>query len=788
MPPKKPPAKKRAAALDAYRRKRDFNATPEPHAEKATRAGHRFVVQEHHARSHHFDFRLEMDGVLVSWAVPKGIPEDEAAKRLAVHVEDHPLDYGSFEGTIPKGNYGAGTVAIWDSGTWEPLERNWRRQFEKGKMKFLLHGERLHGTYLLARMKEEPNWLLRKLDDTIRPGQTPAPSREVAAFVAPQLARVTSTVPAGKGWWHELKFDGYRLIAVKEGKEVRLYTRNRLDWTDRFGDLADHLAALTKHDFVLDGEAVVFDKKGRSRFGELQAALKSGHSGRIAFVAFDLLHLDGRKLRDLPLSRRVAELTKLVGEETDRLRLSKVWTAGQGADLFRQACANKLEGIISKKSGGRYLEGERRDWLKSKCRTRQEFVICGYTAPKGSLRGFGALLLASFEHGKLIPRGKVGTGFTDRERIRLLARFKPLITKERNLPEAESGVTWLRPELVAEVEFAEITREGSIRQGSFLALREDKSADEVHLDAFAGTGSPHDKMKVANITITHPDRIVYPADGITKMEVARYYERIGEYMLPHLVNRPLALLRAPSGIGGDMFFQKSFPNHLPDQVVQKDLADGTTIFYIRNTRGLISLAQFGAIEFHPWGSRMPQPERPDQLIWDLDPDPSVPWPQVLGAALLIRDFLAEHGLHALVKTSGGKGLHLVLFIKRTHDWDSMRDFTRAVAREVAAYNPSRLVITSSKEKRKGKIFIDWMRNGEGSTCIAPWSLRARDGSAVSMPVRWSDLGTTTAAGFTIHDPLTPPAEWIDPEPQIIPIALLRLLTGEKAGAAAHTGG
>ena len=777
MSRKKPPAKKRAAVLDAYRRKRNFGDTPEPHAKTATREGRGFVVQEHHARSHHFDFRMEMDGVLVSWAVPKGIPEDEAAKRLAVHVEDHPLDYGSFEGTIPKGNYGAGTVAIWDRGTWEPLERNWRSGFDKGKMKFLLHGGRLHGAYLLARMKEEPNWLLRKLNDTISSHRNPAPSREEAAFVTPQLARVSSSVPAGKEWWHELKFDGYRLIAVKKLGKITLFTRSKIDWTEKFGDLAEHLSTLTKDDFVLDGEAVVFDKKGRSSFGDLQAALKSGHEERIAFVAFDLLHLDGRNLRGLPLSQRIDELTKLIGENSARVRISKVWSAAEGADLFRQACANGLEGMISKKTGGRYIEGSRRDWLKSKCRARQEFVICGYTAPKGSLRGFGALLLASFENGKLIARGKVGTGFSDRERLSLVKRFKPLITKKPTLAEAEPGVTWLRPELVAEIEFAEITRDGSIRQGSFLALREDKAANEVHLDSIATTTTRKDSMKVAGITITHPDRVVYPADGITKMEVARYYERVADDMLPHLVNRPLALLRAPSGISGDMFFQKSFPNHLPDQVTQRQLADGTTIFYIRSTRGLISLAQFGVIEFHPWGSRMPHPEKPDQLIWDLDPDPAVPWPQVLGAAFLIRDFLAGHGLHSLVKTSGGKGLHLVLFIKRTHDWDSMRDFTKAVARKVAAFNPTKLVITSSKAKRKGKIFIDWMRNGEGSTCIAPWSLRARDGAAVSMPVNWSDLATTTADGFTLHEPLPPPDEWIMPEPQLIPKALLRRLTG-----------
>jgi len=383
MPPKKPPVKRRAAALDAYRQKRDFEASPEPRAKKAAWEGRSFVVQEHHARSYHFDLRLEMDGVLVSWAVPRGIPEDEAAKRLAVHVEDHPLDYGTFEGTIPKGNYGAGTVAIWDRGTWEPLERNWQRGFEKGKMKFVLRGERLRRAYLLARMKEEPNWLLRKLDDTNHPSLPHSTSQEKPTFIKPQLARVASSVPAGKAWWHELKFDGYRLIAVKKRGKVALYTRSELDWTEKFGYLADHLVALTTHDYVIDGEAVVFDEKGRSRFGDLQAALKSGHQERIAFIAFDLLHLDGRNLRSLPLSQRFAELTKLIGEESARIRLSKVWDPTEGADLFHEACANGLEGIISKKAGGSYLEGSRRDWLKSKCRARQEFVICGYTVPKG---------------------------------------------------------------------------------------------------------------------------------------------------------------------------------------------------------------------------------------------------------------------------------------------------------------------------------------------------------------------------------------------------------------------
>ncbi len=764
-----------SAPLARYRAKRDFGKSPEPEAALARSPGQSFVVQEHHATSHHFDFRLEMDGVLVSWAVPKGIPDDPVAKRLAVHVEDHPIAYGGFEGVIPKGNYGAGTVAIWDKGTWEPLDPHWKKSFAKGKLKFVLKGERLRGVFLLARMREEPNWLMRMLESGLPPSPDEKPEHEKAAFVAPQLARVVPSVPSGNQWLHEIKFDGYRLIAVKHKKSVRLFTRNQIDWTDRFQPLADHLAGLTNKDFVLDGEAVVFDGKGRSRFGELQAALQGGDGDRIAFVAFDLLHLDGLNLRKLPLDSRLERLAALIGDGSETVRLSKVWPAEQGKDLFRQACQNGLEGIISKSSKGKYLEGARKDWIKSKCRARQEFVICGYTAPRGSLPGFGALVLASFENGKLIPRGKVGTGFSDAMRKKMLASFKPLRISKKPFPAKDPDVTWLKPELVAEIEFAELTRDGSIRQGSFIGLREDKTATDVHLDALQTAGVDGKHLKVAGITISHPERLVYPADGITKMEVARHYERVGEWMLPHVADRPLALLRAPDGITGQMFFQKSFPSHIPPHVVQKELSDGTNVFYVKDVEGLVALAQFGAIEFHPWGARIDNPEKPDLLTWDLDPDPAVPWPEVLGAALLLRDYLADQGLTTVVKTSGGKGLHILLPLRRNHKWPIMRDFTKAVAQVIAARNPKRFIVTATKSKRTGKIFIDWMRNGRGATCIAPWSLRARPGAAVSMPVNWSDLREIAASGFTIREPLEPPSDWLDLRPQTVTQAVLKRL-------------
>jgi bifunctional non-homologous end joining protein LigD len=773
--PIKPQRKKRpAAGLRNYRSKRDFKKTPEPSDKSAGGSGHMFVVQEHHARSHHYDFRLEIDGVLVSWAVPKGIPEDSSEKRLAVHVEDHPVEYGSFAGEIPAGNYGAGKVEIWDTGEWEPLEKAWKKEFASGKLKFALYGQKLHGRYLLARMGDkEPNWLMRKISSAEKRGEPPVKLRaEKAAFVSPQLARVVPTVPEGKEWLHEIKLDGYRLIAVRRAGKVTLFTRNELDWTDRFQHLAKKLEKLPGGDFVLDGEAVVFDEKGRSGFGLLQEALQNKDSQEIVFVVFDLLHQDGKTLRDLPLSQRQELLSQWLPDDGDTIRRSEIWPAEQGASLFKQACKVGLEGIISKQADGLYEAGSRRDWVKSKSRARQEFVICGYTPPRNSCPAFGALVLASSENGKLIPRGKVGTGFSNDMREDLLQKMKRLHSDRPPFPDAEKSVTWIKPELVAEVEFAEITRDGSIRQGSFLGLREDKPPADVHLDPFRKASAAGEELKVAGVRISHPDRLVYPADGISKGEVAAHYERVGDLMLPFVKDRPLAILRAPDGIGGQTFFQKSFKTHVPEHVKTATLDDGTEIFYIRTVKGLISLAQFGALEFHPWGATVQKPDQPDMLVWDLDPDEAVPWQEVLGAAFLLRDYLNDHNLEPIVKTSGGKGLHIVLPLKRNYDWEIMKSFTKAVAVKIGEQNPRRFVTLSTKAKRKGKIYIDYLRNGRGATCIAPWALRARAGAPVSCPVNWDDLPAATAAGFTIREPFLLPSEWKSPAPQTIKKAML----------------
>jgi bifunctional non-homologous end joining protein LigD len=771
--PKSPPPKKRSAALEKYHLKRDFTKTSEPTSGGKSRGTRLFVVQEHHARSHHFDFRLEMDGTLASWAVPKGIPEDGDAKRLAVHVEDHPIDYADFEGEIPKGNYGAGTVAIWDRGSWEPLEKNWRKAYQKGKLKFALNGDKLSGGYVLARMKEEPNWLLRKIEVDHLP--VPEIEKEATGFIAPQLAKVVPSVPSGKEWLHEIKLDGYRLIAVRKKGKVRLFTRNQLDWTDRFGSLAGRLESIQGGDFILDGEAVVFDSKGRSRFGALQEALKKPGGDDISFVAFDILHSDGMNLRPLPLVERLKHLSKRIGSDTGDIRISKTWPGADGPSLFKEACKLGLEGIISKKANGRYYEGLRRDWVKSKSRPRQEFVICGFSAPKGSCPAFGALVLGSFEGKKLIPRGKVGTGFSEAKREELLKQMKELVTDAKPFDIPERDITWIKPVLVAEIEFAELTSEGSIRQGSFISLREDKSPNEVHLDVIQKGSVNSEDLAVMKIPITHPERIVYPDDGITKLEVARYYERVGHLMLPYVRNRPLAIIRAPDGIGGQMFFQKSFKAHVPDHVHTKTLDDGTEIFFVKDIKGIISLAQFGMMEIHPWGASFPNLDKPDQLIWDLDPDKSVAWKEILGAAFLLRDFLAERNLETVVKTSGGKGIHVILPLKRVHTWEELKPFSKAVASRVAEFNPKRFLVNSSLKKRTGKIYIDWLRNGKGATCVAPWGLRARATAPVSTPVNWDDLADVAQSGFHINEPFRMPDDWKNIRPQPITKTLLREL-------------
>ncbi len=790
MPPRKQRRKPADAALEAYRRKRNFGATPEPDDRTRGGSGSIFVVQEHHARSHHFDLRLELDGVLKSWAVPKGPSLDPAVKRLAVQVEDHPIEYATFQGIIPAGNYGAGKVEIWDAGTWEPAkpDEDPRQALEKGRLGFRLSGTKLKGGFMLARMAGGKNWLLRKSRDERVPAgglSRRAPQRKAGDEVpVPQLSKLSAVVPKGPDWIHELKFDGYRVIARQRNGKVALVTRGGHDWTDRFGDLADRISAISPKDFMIDGEVVVLDSRGRSDFGRLQEALKSGKSRELVFAAFDLLDLDGKDIAPLPLLRRKEMLRDLMPENDKRLMFSRHWTGSdEGRQLFEQACRLNLEGIISKEAKQPYLPGSRQSWRKVKCVARQEFVICGYTPPKGSCPGFGALVMGSFENGRLVPRGKVGTGFGDKQRMEILAELE-----ERRLskPPFEDGgvgedVTWVRPDLVAEVKFSELTRDGFIRHGSFLGLREDKRAKDVSLESEPGVtmeDEPSDNgNKVRGIAISNPNREIYPGTGITKLDVARYYDRVADWMLPYLAKRPLAFLRAPTGITGQIFFQKHFAAHLPKGVKMKSLADDDErVCHISDPTALLSLVQFGVLEFHPWGSPLSRPDKPDTLIWDLDPEPSVPWREVLGAAFLLRDLLTGCGLHPVVKTSGGKGLHVMVFCKPKWTWDRLKPFTRSVSEELRDLNPKRFTVQLSKAKRTGRIFIDWLRNGRGATCVAPWSLRARGNGPISLPLDWSALPEATPDGATLRNAeLRLPAEWETAKsaPDDIPAALLK---------------
>jgi bifunctional non-homologous end joining protein LigD len=808
---RKLPENPAAAALDPYQAKRDFTVTPEPAAEPA--AGHApgpppepardpavaadrslFVIQEHHARRHHFDLRLEMDGVLKSWAVPKEPSLDPEVKRLAVEVEDHPLEYATFEGKIPAGQYGAGQVRIWDLGTWEPVDapRNSKDALAKGKLKFDLHGTRLHGRFLLTRMtgsEDNHHWLLRKLadDPAATPARrtrrsataplarkTPKPKPAPTTLPAPQLAKLATAVPRGADWLHELKFDGYRIFAAKRAGTLTLVTRSGLDWTHRFGDLANKLAALSDDDFLIDGEIVAFDAQHRSDFSRLQAALKSGRTEKLAFIGFDLLDFAGTDLARNPLIERKAALCKLIPESSPRILFSHHWRGHtEGRQLFEQACELKLEGIISKPAGDPYLSGSRHGWRKIKCIQREEFIICGYTQPKGGNRGFGALVLASYEHGQLTYRGKVGTGFSDERRLTLLDDMQPL--RRNSCPLADDpgeDATWLRPELVAEVNFAELTADGRIRHGSFIALREDKPPTEVHMEAvIMDTGTnppgkskqPADPDRVAGVVISHPNRLLFPGTEITKHDVAAWYSRVAPLILPHLVNRPLAFLRAPSGIDGQIFFQKHFAARLPAGVKSKPLdpADpDSCVSYLTGEKGLISLVQHGVIEFHPWGAALAKPDQPDVLVWDLDPGDNLAWDEVLGAAFLLRDLLRDRGFHPLVKTSGGKGLHVQIFLTPDHSWDVLKPFTKAVATLLAKQNPQRLTIQASKSERTGRIYIDYLRNGRGATCVAPWSLRARPGATIATPLAWEQLPHILPSSLTLPtaDPSIP-LEW-----------------------------
>ncbi|MFC3727198.1 DNA ligase D [Neoaquamicrobium sediminum] len=809
-------------ALDTYRRKRDFEKTPEPKgADRKAAAGNSFVVQKHDARRLHYDFRLEMDGVLKSWAVTRGPSLVPSEKRLAVHVEDHPLDYGDFEGTIPKGEYGGGTVIVWDRGTWTP-EGDAEKGLKKGHLEFTLEGEKLSGRWHLVRMAKRPrekrdNWLLIKGDDDQarseddpdileeRPesvktgrevadvaGEEPgwssrtgkidkAPQKAAPAvrgtkkarmpeFVAPQLATLKPHAPAGKGWIHEIKFDGYRLQARIEKGKVTLLTRSGLDWTAKFGkDVPKALGALPVEQAILDGELVVEASGGASDFSALQADLSAGRADRFIYYAFDLLYLDGRDLRGAALVDRKAALAKLIEGAPDTLRYSDHFEE-DGEIVLRHACRLSLEGVVSKRASGKYASGRGRDWVKSKCSDRQEMVVGGFMPSTTSKQAIGSLVLGVYDDGKLRHVGRVGTGFSRDVARDLYARLSALERKTSPFADkldavARRGVRFVKPQLVAEVEFRDWTADGRLRHAAFRGLREDKPAGEVVRE---DEGVATRKASTSKVKLTHPDRVYWKDAGVTKEGLASYYAQVWRLMAPHVVSRPLALVRCPQGTTQQCFFQKHGWKGMSGEIMTRRDPQGDgeddTLIAVDSLDGLVGLVQGASLEIHTWQASLDELERPDQLVIDLDPGDGVAWSTVIDAALEVRERLEAAKLTAFVKTTGGKGLHVVAPLKPSVGWDGVKDFARQLADSMEADAPDSFIAKATKAERKGRIFVDYLRNGRGATAIAPYSTRARKGATVAMPLGWEDLGPEIGPGYFTVDNAMARLDNLDADP------------------------
>ncbi|UII69109.1 DNA ligase D [Pseudomonas sp. HN11] len=768
--------------LSEYNRKRDFGITAEPSgsapAGKRKGSALSFVIQKHDARNLHYDFRLELDGVLLSWAVPKGPSLDPSQKRLAVHVEDHPLSYGGFEGSIPAGQYGAGDVIVWDRGVWQPHEDP-RAAYAAGKLKFTLVGEKLSGDWTLVRTRlkgsgDKEQWLLikekdpqaRKAEDydivqaqpnsvlsdasvgkPKRRGKTRKPSTALPEHFTPQLATLVDRAPEGD-WQYEIKFDGYRILARIRDSEVRLFTRNGHDWTERLPRQAKALQALKLKDSWLDGEVVSLNGDGLPDFQALQNAFDIGRSLDIVYYLFDAPFLNGQDLRQLPVEERRAALKDvLAGGRSKLLRFSDAFTAHH-RDIFESACDLALEGVIGKRLGSPYVSSRSADWIKLKCRLRQEFVIVGYTRPQGSRSGFGALLLAVNDDSGLVYAGRVGTGF---DQASLKAIYAQLVRLERKaspldkpLTSAQArGVHWVEPTLVGEVQFTEWTREGVVRQAAFVGLRTDKPATQIILEQPRTAKSMKPAKKTSGkVNITHPERVIDTQSGTQKQQLAQFYDSISEWILPFLHHRPVSLLRAPEGIDGEQFFQKHAERLAIPNIKQLDQAldpGHARLMEIDSVGALIGAVQMGAVEFHTWGATSDKIETPDLFVLDLDPDPALPWKAMLEAAQLTLSVLDELGLQAFVKTSGGKGLHLVVPLARRDNWDTVKAFAKAIAQFITEQLPERFTATSGPKNRVGKIFIDYLRNARGASTVAAYSVRARPGLPVSVPVSREEL-------------------------------------------------
>ena len=797
----------RDTSIATYRGKRDFKHTPEPAPSTPARAAGEpiFVVQKHAASRLHWDFRLEHDGVLWSWAVPKGPSMDTAHKRLAMRVEDHPLDYAGFEGVIPAGNYGAGTVEIWDRGTWSPVG-DAAADVGRGEMKFTLDGARLQGRFVLIRLKPRPgergeSWLLIKEHDAEeRPGldaagmeAVPLPKAKTAAArtsktsasaakgtapakppaqadklpdsQAPMLASNADVPPHGAEWLSEIKFDGYRVIVRKAGGDVRVLTRNGLDWTHRLSAVARAVATLPAETLLADGELVSLQKDGLSSFPDLQAALKEGRTDSLHLYLFDLLYRDGHDLRDLPLTERKAALSALVPKQ-DFIRVSD-HLEGITDQVRKNACAMGLEGIICKRADSAYHAGRSRDWLKVKCHGREEFIILGWTPPQGSRAGLGSLQLGFRDPaGKLHYVGGCGSGFTDatlRDLAGLLkARAsdppKQLLLTEEKPP---SDIAWVRPELVAEIQYTGWSGAGRLRHAVFLGLREDKGQAEVvrdipnpeakrvefpsgsHSGRIVRASKPAARTtEVAGVRLTHPERELWPAGegqaAVTKQDLADYWQATGAAATDAIARRPLAFVRCPDGIDGEHFFQKHANRGMP-AALHEGAFDEAPYLALDGTEGLVATAQISAVELHSWGSALDDAGRPDRLVFDLDPGDGVGWAQIVTAAHDVKAKLEQEGYASWCRTSGGKGLHVVVPLVPGCDWTFARAWCRGFAEKLEKQSPDLYVATVPKIRRRGRILIDWLRNGLGSTAIASFSPRARPHATVAVPVTWREV-------------------------------------------------
>ncbi|HSX51468.1 MAG TPA: DNA ligase D [Cellvibrio sp.] len=817
-----------ARSVSEYTRKRNFDVTPEPPEEQGARPKHanalRFVIQKHDARALHYDFRLEINGTLKSWAIPKGPSLDPKHKRLAVHVEDHPLSYANFEGHIPEGHYGGGDVIVWDRGIWTPIG-DATKSYESGKLKFALVGEKLAGHWTLVRTHlrgsgNKEQWLLikerdesarsadeydvvtalpksvisdaeidsRKKNKSHKTDSTKSTAKKTAlpAMISPQLATLVSEPPAGD-WLYEIKFDGYRILSRIEKNKVQLITRNGHEWTERLPVQAKAIAELGLDDTWLDGEVVVLNENGIPDFQALQRAFDIGRSHHIVYYLFDVPFLNGVDMRDLPVEERRAALKKIIPAKTKTpLRFSAAFMENHHS-VLESACAMSLEGVIGKRVGSPYVSRRSQDWIKLKCRLRQEFVIVGFSKPKGSRTGFGALLLGVYARQgshELLYAGRVGTGFNEAVLKQLHEKLQKLEAKtsplNKSLPASlRHDVHWVKPSLVCEVEFAEWTADGVLRHATFIAQRTDKPAHDIirerpkslYKDALKnedgemadGSGSPTSESRkkkpapskkknargessdnVADIKITHPERVIDKDSGITKLELAQFYEHVSAALLPHIHDRPVSLLRAPTGIGGQQFFQKHAENLAIPHMHHLDPAldvGHASLMQIDSVQAVVSSVQMGAIELHTWGSTSDAIEMPDRIVFDLDPDPALPWRSVVEAAQLVLAVLDELELRAFLKTTGGKGLHIVVPIAPQFDWDYIKNFSKAVSQFIAKQVPERFVAKMGPQNRIGKIFIDYLRNQRGASTVAAYSVRARPGLPVSVPIALTELKT-----------------------------------------------